>query len=103
MKKSNMKVVQEIETESLITKVLKSQVGSLVSVISFLVLIFVPYFGIKQDIALIQKDISIINSNHEAHIQDILAQLQELKKDEIQIEKDLALTNQVLLDHIGEK
>lgn len=69
---------------SLIKKVLTSEVKYVVGIIFFVFGVVNPYYNMKQDIALIQKDISIINLNHEAHIQDIL---QELKEEQLQIKE----------------
>lgn len=63
--------------------------------------VFNPINDVKTDIALIQKDIEIINTNHEAHIQDMLTEIKKIKEDEVILEKDLAITNQVLLDHLN--
>ena len=87
--------------ESKILKILKSEIGVVISIASFLLVVLVPYYSIKTDIALIQKDISIININHEQHIQDILNELTKIKEDEVTLEKDLAITNQTLIDHIN--
>ena len=87
--------------ESKILKILKSEIGVVISIASFLLVVLVPYYSIKIDIALIQKDISIININHEQHIQDILNELTKIKEDEVTLEKDLAITNQTLIDHIN--
>ena len=71
-------------TESTIKKVLTTEVKFVIGLIVFVLGGVAPYYQMKQDIALIQKDISIINTNHEAHIQDILKNIEEIKKQEIQ-------------------
>jgi hypothetical protein len=63
--------------ESKILKAIRTEAGVVVSIVTIAIGIIFPYFGIKTDIALIQKDISIINTNHEAHIQDILTRMEK--------------------------
>jgi hypothetical protein len=46
---------------------------------TIMVTVGVPYFQIKEDIALIKNNIANINSNHEQHIQDIQQSLLEMK------------------------
>jgi len=72
--------------------------GVILWVVSF---VFNPINTVKTDIALIQKDIQIINTNHLSHIQDIVARLEKIKEDEVKIEKDLAITNTVLMNHLN--
>ncbi len=62
--------------------------------------VFIVWFiaGIRMDIALIQQSISNINSNHEAHIQDILEQIKDMKTIEInQAGQIIELQKQVLV------
>lgn len=55
-------------------------------------------FGIKTDIALIQQSIGNINQNHEAHIQDILGQIKDLKEEQINQQNEIIdLQKQVLV------
>jgi hypothetical protein len=63
--------------------ILTTEVKFVIAVIGFVVGVVSPYYSMKQDVALIQKDISIINTNHEAHIQDILTEMKELKQTDI--------------------
>jgi hypothetical protein len=90
-------------TETQIKSWFITEVKYIIGVVSICATVGVPYFSIRQDIALIKKDISIINSNHEVHIQDIVTELKKIKEDEITIEKNLAVTNQVLIDHLNNK
>ncbi len=76
-------------SEGKIRKVLFSEVGLLIMIISFMVGVVAPYFTIKSDIALIQQSIDNINTNHETHIQDILKNIEDLKKE--QAAQDLLL------------
>lgn len=51
-------------------------------ILVFPMILFV--YQVKTDIALIQQDINNINMNHEAHIQDILQEIKEMKQIAIQ-------------------
>lgn len=62
-----------------------------------LMYVFSPIAQVKTDIALIQKDISTINSNHEAHIQDILKNIEELKKQDKALDDKLDLQQQAII------
>lgn len=88
---------EEVVQESRILKVLRSEAGVIVGIIIFLFGIITPYFSIKQDIALIQKDISVINGNHEVHIQDILNEVEALKKENAELDKRLDAQYKLLL------
>jgi len=61
----------------LIRTVLTSEVKFIVSVVLFVVGGIAPYYGIKQDIALIQKDVSVINANHMVHTQDLAQEIKD--------------------------
>jgi len=50
-----------------------------------------------KNISLIQKDINTINSNHEAHIQDILKEIEEIKKREESRDKELQEEHDTLI------
>jgi len=86
--------------ENIIKKVLTTEVKYVIGLLVFGFGVVTPYFQMRENISLIQKDISTINNNHEAHIQDIMTELKEIKKNEVELEKNLAITNQVLIDHI---
>ncbi len=62
-----------------------------------LMFVFNPMSKVTTDIALIQKDISIINLNHEAHIQDILKNIEELKKQDKELDDKLDLQQQAII------
>ncbi len=63
---------------SLIRSVLTSEVKFVIGIIAFVAGVVAPYYGMRQDIALIQSDIKNINSNHEVHIQDLTQQIKDL-------------------------
>ena len=62
---------------NLIRSVLTSEVKWVIALATFVVTVVAPYYSIKESIALIQQDISTINTNHEAHIQDILTRMEK--------------------------
>jgi hypothetical protein len=92
-----------MENENLIKKILTTEVKYAIGIVVFVFGVVTPYYQVKEDISLIQKDISIINTNHEVHIQDMIAEIKKIKEDEVTIEKNLAITNQVLIDHLNLK
>ena len=66
------------ERENLMRKVLTSEVKFVLSILVFFFGVVSPYFSMKQDIALIQKDINTITMNHSKHIEDAYQQLQQM-------------------------
>lgn len=73
------KETEKTAETSLIRSVLTSEVKFVVGIVVFVFGVASPYYSMKQDIALIKSDISNINTNHEAHIQDIMQNLQGLQ------------------------
>ncbi len=74
-------IIMEKET-SLIKKVLTTEVKYILAIVAFVFGIANPYYAIKQDIALMQKDISTINANMGGFAaQDILAELKDQKQE----------------------
>lgn len=69
---------QKYQQESLIKTVLTSEVKFVIGVITIALGVVAPYYGIRQDIALIQASVSNINSNHEVHIQDLTQEIKDL-------------------------
>ena len=80
-----------LKQENLFKQFLTTEVKFIAGILMFGFGIIAPYYGIKQDIALIQKDISVINVNHETHIQDILQEIKEIKSQEIELQKQILL------------
>lgn len=68
------------DNTSLIRSILNSEVKFVIGIAVFVFGGVAPYFAIKEDIALIQKDIQTINLNHESHIQDIMTRLEKLEE-----------------------
>lgn len=75
-----METQNDNKTAGVIRSILTSEVKFIISVIGFVVGVVTPYYSLKQDVALIQNDISNINSNHEVHIQDILQEQKEINQ-----------------------
>lgn len=84
----------ENNNATLIRSVLTTEVKWILGVIMFVFGIAGPYYGITQDIALIQKDISIINSNHEVHIQDLVQTQKDQSMQILELQKQF---NQLLI------
>jgi hypothetical protein len=78
-------------TESLknLKTVLTSEIKFIIYIITIVLGALAPYYSIKQDIALIQKDIAIINSNHILHIQDLAQQMKEQQTEIKELQKQI--------------
>ncbi len=86
-----IKIMEDEKNDSVIRRVLTSEVKWILGVIMFVFGIATPYYNMKQDVALIQKDIQVINMNHEVHIQDILQTQKEQSQQIIELQKQLIL------------
>lgn len=91
---------------SFIRSVLNSEVKFIIGVVLFVVGGIAPYYGIKQDIALIQKDVSTINANHLTHTQDLAQEIKDtvslMQAQQAQI-NELQKQNAVILEKLSEK
>lgn len=83
--------------KNFVRSVLTTEVKWIISIIVFVFGIATPYFGIKQDIALIQASISNINNNHEAHIQDLSQQMKDLGAMQVEQQKQIIELQKQLL------
>ena len=90
-------------SESLIRSVLTSEVKFVIGIVVFVLGVARPYYEAKQDIALIQSNISNINANHEVHIQDILKNIEEIKKAELNIKEEQIRQQQMIITLIQNK
>ncbi len=88
---------EKSDNPTLIRSILSTEVKWGVSVAFFVFGIAGPYYGLVQDIALIQKDISNINSNHEAHIQDIMQQIKDMQTKQLNQQDQIIVLQQQLL------
>jgi len=86
-----IKIMEDDKNYTVIRRVLTTEVKWILGVVMFVFGIAGPYYGMKQDIALIQKDIEVINLNHEVHIQDILQAQKEQSQQIIELQKQLIL------------
>lgn len=73
-----METQTEQKTTSLIRSILTTEVKFIIGVIGFVMGVVTPYYSLKQDVALIQKDISTINSNHLSHTQDLAQDVKDV-------------------------
>jgi hypothetical protein len=88
---------------SFVKTVLTSEVKYVIGIILFVGGIVSPYYGQREDIALIKKDISTINSNHEAHIQDLTQQIKDLKTTDLDQQKQIIDLQKQIISLIGRK
>jgi hypothetical protein len=56
-----------------------------------------PIADVRKDISLIQKDIQVIQTNHEAHIQACLEQMSELKQEIVDLNKQVIVQNESII------
>lgn len=74
---------QNYREQGLIKSVLTSEVKYIIGIVAFVGGVVAPYYGMRQDIAVMKSDISNINSNHEVHDQDILQAIKDLNIQEV--------------------
>lgn len=78
--------------ERTIKKVLKENASNLIwitgIVFSFIMFVVIPQQEAKTSIALIQKDISTINTNHLTHLQNFADEIKDLKTQEAKDEEE---------------
>jgi len=67
------------QNENKIRGMFTTEVKYIIGIVVFVFGIAAPYYSIRQDIALIQKDISIINNNHLATTQRYAEDLKNLQ------------------------
>lgn len=76
-----MKKIQTTTTTSdFVRAILSTEAKFVIGVVGFVMGVVTPYYQMKQDVALIQKDISTINSNHLAHVQDLSQEVKDVIK-----------------------
>lgn len=84
-------IANQVQTESIVKKILTSEVKYVIGIVIFLVGVVAPYYDIKTEIALIKQ-------NHLAHIETMQGQI-KANSDEI---KDLTETQVQLMQVIAE-
>lgn len=80
-----------INTEGKLRKFLKDEVSSIIFFIGFVASIIWFSAGIRQDIALIQKDLSIIRTNELVHIQNGIDENKERGNNNANLIQDINL------------
>jgi len=75
--------------KSIFTTEFSGSVKWIVSIALFVGGIVGPYYKIQTDIALIQASIANINTNHEAHIQDLTQDIKEIKVQQVDQQKQI--------------
>lgn len=75
--------------QTIVQQVLTSNVKFVIGVITIALGVVAPYYSIRQDIAVINDNISNINSNHEVHDQDILQSIKDLNVQEVNQEAQI--------------
>lgn len=66
-------------------------VKTIIGIVIFVFGILAPFYGMKQDIALIYQSINTIEKNHLQHIEDITQDMKEQKQQIIELQKQLIL------------
>ena len=72
-------IANQAQTESIVKRILTSEIKYIIGIIIFLVGVVAPYYDIKQDVELIKQ-------NHYAHIEAIQKEILEIKQDQIRNE-----------------
>ena len=75
-----------MDTDTKIDKWFTGKMGFFIQVVTLVTALTIAFMAIKTDIALIYKDIDVINSNHLTHIQ---AEIKEIKESQKQTEDKL--------------
>ncbi len=77
------------QDKNAIREVLTSEVKMIIGIIIFALGVVAPFYQMKQEIALIQKDISIINSNHIMHLEDLVKQQKDQQTQILELQKQI--------------
>ncbi|MCX6724260.1 MAG: hypothetical protein NT155_03775 [Candidatus Staskawiczbacteria bacterium] len=72
-----------MEQETKIEKWYETKITFLIATLTPLVIIMAFLFGMQKDIAVIQTNITNINTNHEVHIQDIEESIKDLQNQQV--------------------
>lgn len=91
--------MEEQKQDMLVKKVLTTEVKYIIGIAAFICGVVAPYYSIKQDIALQQKDIALIRENHLKHIETIEGNIQKIQEEQ----KDLRETSVELMTIISER
>jgi len=77
-----------MDTETKIDKWFTGKIGFFIQITTLVVTVTIAIMAVKTDIALINKDLEIINTNHLTHIQE---SINEIKTDLKKIEECLQI------------
>lgn len=80
--------IEDLKIESKTKNILIRELKLWIFLGGTILTVAVPYFQIRTDIALIQQSVNTINLNHETHIQDIIKNIEELKKADLNQDKE---------------
>lgn len=86
-----------------VKSVLTSEVKFIIGIITIALGVIAPFYQIKQDIALMQKDISVINANHLSHLQDTQKTIEEIKVEQSTQQKQIIDLNNEILVLLGKR
>jgi len=81
----------DYKEKNLFRQMLDSEATRTVAIVVAVFSIAGSYFSITKDIALIQASISNINTNHEAHIQDIMQELKDQKSEILDLQRQILI------------
>lgn len=87
--------------ESKIRKVLFNEISLLLSIMGVFIAGFLyvtqPTNALDKNIALIQKDISVINSNHLTHLQNYAEEIKNMKQQDAELAEELEEISLILM------
>jgi len=93
----------KVAKKDFVKNVLTDEVKYIVGILIFIFSIVKPFFGAVQDLALIKADITNINSNHEAHIQDLTQNIKDIKEQQVDQQKQIIDLQRQIITLIGRK
>ena len=91
--------MEEVKQDALVKRILTTEVKYVIGIALFICGVVAPYYSIKQDIALQQKDITLIRENHLKHIETIEGNIEKIQEEQ----KDLKETEVKLMTIISER
>jgi cell division protein FtsB len=75
----------EVQTESIVKKVMTSEIKYIIGILLFLGGVIAPYYSIRQDIALIKQNHLMHIENMQKEIEETKNEIKDLKSVEIQL------------------
>lgn len=102
-------IANQAQTESIVKKILTSEVKYIIGIVLFLVGVVAPYYDIKTEIALIKQNhyahIEAMTKNIEANVEEIKtikAELTNTEKEQTELMKSIIKIDTLLEKHVGE-